>query len=223
MKKYINTPEFTNLDDIVPIFPLAGTIIFPNSELPLHIFEERYREMIRDSLKKSKLIGIIQPKDDPNNQNPELYQVGCVGRIISFRETEDGRYYISLNGICRFRLIKELEVSSKYRQLEVDYTLYSKDFDGFDENIRFFERNKLFPQLKKYFELYKFKVDISLLDNISDYAITHSLSMSCPFQPNEKQVLLESKNIEDRAKIICSLIDMAISNPSNGAINRTLQ
>tara|TARA_B100000686_G_scaffold349766_1_gene443925 strand:- start:475 stop:1146 length:672 start_codon:yes stop_codon:yes gene_type:complete len=223
MNKYINTPNFSNLDCVIPIFPLAGTIILPKTELPLHIFEEKYREMVEDSLKKSKLIGIIQPKERSDNQKPALYNIGCAGRIVSFRETEDGRYYINLNGICRFISIRELDVSSKYRQLEVDYTLYSKDLYDFDDSIKLFERKKLFPQLKKYFELHNFKVDLNLLDNISDYSITDSLSMSCPFQASEKQVLIESKNIEERAKVITSLINMAINNTTNSEINKTLQ
>tara|TARA_Y100000590_G_C15730663_1_gene1016902 strand:- start:2213 stop:2884 length:672 start_codon:yes stop_codon:yes gene_type:complete len=223
MNKYINTPKFSNLDSTLPVFPLAGTIILPKTELPLHIFEEKYREMVEDSLKKSKLIGIIQPKETFNNLKPDLYKIGCAGRIISFRETEDGRYYISLNGICRFISIKELDVPSKYRQLEVDYSLYTKDLDDFDDNITLFERKKLFPQLKKYFELHNFKVDLNLLENISDHAITDSLSMSCPFQATEKQALIESKSIEERAKAITSLIDMAINNTTNRETNNTLQ
>ena len=138
-----------DLPKIIPIFPLSNFIIFPKTTVPLNIFEPRYIDMINDSMKSNKLIGMIQPKTTVNDKNiPDLHNVGCLGKITSFRETEDGRYLIELKGILRFNKIKELNTKNKYRSLEINYEDFYHDLDNEKKELKFSDLELIFKDLK---------------------------------------------------------------------------
>ena len=139
-----------HLPKTIPVFPLSNFIIFPRTTVPLNIFEQRYIEMINDSMKKNKLIGIVQPKKQ--NTPPELYKTGCLGKIVSFRETSDGRYLIELKGVIRFETLKEIKSENKYREYEVDFTKYIDDLNNEKEDIKFSDLELIFKDLKTLFE-----------------------------------------------------------------------
>lgn len=224
MNYFINTPSAEALPSILPIFPLNGTLILPGTELPLHIFEERYREMFQDSLRSSTLIGIVQPRSSSElNSSPKLYDVGCIGRIIGFRETEEGRYFVTLHGVCRFELIEEVDSISNYRQFKINCNKFIEDLKHIDETVKLLDRNNLFPNLKKFLSKHNINIDLKSLDSVSDSVIVQSLSMTCPFEPNEKQVILEAENIQIRADIIYSLIEMASKGQSTSIENSVIQ
>ena len=208
MKSFSNTPSFNELPKIIPVFPLNGSIILPGADLPLHIFEERYRQMVSSSLKSNRIIGMIQPSE---SGNIDLYKIGCIGRIVSFKETNDGRYFLTLNGICRFEFVKEINNEQAFRSAEVSYESFHIDYTENQENTKIFDREKVFPLLKKYFSKSQIDIDMETLETFSDDTIIQSLSMSCPFEPSEKQLLLEAKNIENRGELFLSLVEIAIS------------
>ncbi|PPR79491.1 MAG: Lon protease 2 [Alphaproteobacteria bacterium MarineAlpha2_Bin1] len=209
MHNFTNTPSLKNLPRVIPIFPLQGTILLPGTDLPLHVFEERYKNMFSESLKGERIIGMIQPLDTSSGK--ELYKIGCVGRITAFKETVDGRYYFTLNGICRFELINEFKSSKDFRLIEANYENFNYDYDIKDMSDHIIERGKLIPLLKKYFTKYQIDIDIENLESFSDDAIIQSLSMSCPFEPREKQLLLEAKNITERANLFYSLVEISVN------------
>ena len=145
--------KFSELPNQIPVFPLSNFIIFPKTTVPLNIFEPRYIDMINDAMKLNKMIGIIQPKNEKNeNDIPNLYDVGCLGKITSFRETEDGRYLIELRGLIRFKKINEIKNNKKYRTLEVDFYDYSSDLDEKKEELKFSDLELIFKDLKSLFQ-----------------------------------------------------------------------
>ena len=224
MTIFENSPKYEDLPKVIPIFPLNGVLILPGSELPLHIFEKRYIEMLKDSIKTSSMIGIVQPLESNNlDMKPDLYKVGCAGRIIGYRETEDGRYFITLHGICRFKLSKENISNTPYRQYTVDYSKYKNDFSEIDLKQNLFDRKILFPNLKLYLSRHDIKIDFAALDSVADSIIIQSLAMTCPFEPNEKQFILEATSIEERAKIVSSLIEISIKSQSHSNENNQIQ
>ena len=143
-----------NLPHKIPVFPLSNFIIFPKTTVPLNIFEPRYIDMINDSMKKDKLIGMIQPKKlkKLNNEIPDLHEIGCLGKITSFEETEDNRYFINLKGMIRFRIIEEINNGKKYREYKVDYKNFYDDLDTMEEKIKFSDLELIFKNLKSLFE-----------------------------------------------------------------------
>ena len=146
-----------NLPKKIPVFPLSGVIYFPKTKLPLNIFEQRYLDMVNDSMKSDKLIGMIQPKNSKDeNGVPELHNVGCLGKITSFKETEDGRYLIELKGKIRFQIINEINTDKKYRSVEVDYKGFSNDLSDEKEKLNFSDLELIFKDLKSLFFLEDF-------------------------------------------------------------------
>ena len=181
----------------ISIFPLSNFIIFPNTSVPLNIFEPRYIQMIDDSMKNERIIGMIQPKKQKEN-NLDLFSVGCAGKITSFNETEDGRYLIVLNGITRFKINKEIVTNKLYRICNVDYKIFSNDLNQKKENIQFSNLEMIFKDLRNFFEKKGYIINWSELKNKDlDYTV-NTLSMASPFSLEEKQTLLESTNINDR-------------------------
>ncbi len=190
--------ETEKLPSIVPVFPLSNFIIFPNTTVPLNIFEPRYIEMIDDSMKSHRIIGMIQPKKTGKLKKPDLYEVGCVGKITSFNETDDGRYLIIINGVSRFNIEEEIETGKLYRSCKVSYQNYVKDQDNKVEQIEISELDKIFNGLKSLFEKKGFMVDWSNLKK-QDFSNTlNTLSMASPFSLEEKQILLETKDLSTR-------------------------
>jgi len=196
-----------NLPTKLPIFPLSNFIIFPKTTVPLNIFEPRYIDMINDSMKSDKLIGMIQPKNSLNeDNNPELHEVGCVGKITSFSETEDGRFLIELKGLTRFKNIKEIKVEKKYRILEVSYENFYQDLINEKEEIKFSDLELIFKDLKSLFEKRGFIINWKALEKQSLDETINALAMASPFTLGEKQILLEAENLNLRKNKIAEIL-----------------
>ena len=211
----------SELPKIIPVFPLSNFIIFPNTTVPLNIFEPRYIDMINDSMKSNKLIGMIQPKNSNNEISPpELHSVGCLGKITSFRETEDGRYLIELKGLIRFKTIKEVKLKKKYREYEVDFKDFNQDLEYQREQIKFSDLELIFKDLKSLFDKRGFIINWKALEKQSLSETINALAMASPFSLEEKQVLLEAKNLDDRKNRIAEILSTYANDVFN---NTTLQ
>ena len=196
-----------NLPKKLPVFPLSNFIIFPKTTVPLNIFEPRYIDMINDSMQSNKLIGMIQPKNSMDkNNNPELYEVGCAGKITSFNETNDGRFLIELKGITRFKNIKEIKTKKKYRILEVSYESFYQDLTDEKDEIRFSDLELIFKDLKSLFEKRGFIINWKALEKQSLDETINALAMASPFTLEEKQILLEAKNLDLRKNKIAEIL-----------------
>jgi len=191
----------------IPIFPLSNFIIFPRTTVPLNIFEPRYIDMINTSMKSNKMIGMIQPKASTNNQTiPDLYQVGCLGKITNFRKTDDGRFLIEVKGIIRFQTIKEISNENKYRILEVDFKNFYHDLTDKEEGIKFSDLELIFKDLKLLFEKRGFIINWKALEKQSLGETINALAMASPFSIEEKQVLLEAENLDIRKNKISQIL-----------------
>ena len=196
-----------NLPTKISVFPLSNFIIFPKTTVPLNIFEPRYIDMINDSMKLDKLIGIIQPKTTFNSENnPELFNVGCVGKIISFQETKDGRYLIELKGISRFKNVTEIKTEKKYRILEVNYDEFSADLINEKAELKFSDLELIFKDLKSLFEKKGFIINWKALEKQNLDETINALSMASPFTLEEKQILLEAKSLDLRKNKIAEIL-----------------
>ncbi len=192
---------------IIPIFPLSNFIIFPNTTVPLNIFEPRYIDMVNDSMRSDKLIGMIQPKNSKDqNDIPKLHDVGCLGKITSFRETEDSRYLIELKGKIRFQIINEINTDKKYRCVEVDYNDYSNDLSDEEERLNFSDLELIFKDLKSLFEKRGFIINWKALEKQSLNETINALAMASPFSLEEKQILLEAKSLDIRKNKIAEIL-----------------
>jgi Lon protease-like protein len=205
----------------IPIFPLSNFIIFPKTTVPLNIFEPRYIEMINESMKSNKLIGMIQPKNSINNQSqPNLYDIGCLGKITSFKETEDGRYIIELKGLIRFEIIEEIKSDKKYREFEVNFQNFYQDLNVKKEELKFSDLELIFKDLKSLFERRGFVINWKELEKQSLDETINALAMASPFSLEEKQVLLEAKNLDIRKNKIAEILSTYTHDVFN---NTTLQ
>jgi hypothetical protein len=213
---------FAELPGRIPVFPLAGVLLLPRGRLPLNIFEPRYLEMTRDAMAGHKLIGMIQPEDplDPAH-DPAIYAIGCAGRITRFEETGDGRYIIVLTGLARFRIARELERATGYRQVEADWRAFADDLAPPDEAG--VDRARLLPPLKAYLRAAGIEIEAQVVDNAPSAVLVDQLAMICPFQPGEKQALLEAPDLPERARVMTALIEMALlgseAAPAPGRVN----
>ena len=196
-----------DLPNKIPVFPLSNFIIFPKTTVPLNIFEPRYLDMINDSMKSNKLIGMIQPKTTNIKQiKPELHEVGCLGKITSFRETEDGRFLIEIKGFIRFRKITELDTKNKYRILKVNFEDFYQDLENKKENLKFSDLELIFRDLKSLFEKRGFIINWKALEKQSLDETINALAMASPFSLEEKQVLLEAQNLDSRKEKISQIL-----------------
>ena len=197
-----------NFPKTIPVFPLSNFIIFPKTTVPLNIFEERYLNMVDDAMKSNKFIGMIQPvkSRNENNDQPDLYKIGCLGKITSFRETNDGRYLIELKGIIRFQTIEEIKTKKKYREFEVDLNKFSKDLDDNYQEIKFMDLELIFKDLKSLFDKKGFIINWKALEKQSLEETINALSMASPFSLEEKQVLLEAENLNIRKQRIAEIL-----------------
>ena len=186
------------LPKTIPVFPLSNFIMFPGTTVPLNIFEPRYLQMVNDSMKKHRMIGMIQPKKTGMLKKPDLYEVGCIGKITSFNETDDGRYLVILNGVSRFNIDREIETNKLYRICRVNYEKYNQDLDNKIEKFPLKDLDKIFKDLKNLFEKKGFLVDWSNLKKESFSNTLNTLSMASPFSLEEKQILLETKDLNTR-------------------------
>jgi uncharacterized protein len=189
-----------------PIFPLPGAILLPGGNLPLNIFEQRYLQMTRDAMRTHRVIGMMQPCDDAPGERPEVYQVGCAGRITSFAETEDGRYLITLTGLCRYDLLEELAVTTPYRQVVASFDRWKGDLEQPSPSDRV--RPTLTTALRAYFDVKDISADWAQIEAAPLAGLITSLAMICPFEPCEKQALLEADSAEERAEVLIVLLQM---------------
>ena len=194
-----------DLPKIIPVFPLSNFIIFPNTTVPLNIFEPRYVEMINDCMKKNKIIGLIQPKKKKNNSIPDLHEVGCLGKIINLEDI-DGRYLVDLNGLCRFNIVKEVKNDKPYRECEVNFDSFQADLKLPKEELKFSDLELIFKDLKSLFEKRGYVINWKSLEKQDLNETINALAMASPFSLEEKQILLESQNLEIRKNKIAEIL-----------------
>ena len=210
--------KIENLPNKISIFPLSNFIIFPNTSVPLNIFEPRYIKMIDDSMKTNRIIGMIQPKN--KNEIPGLYSVGCAGRITSFNETDDGRYLIIIKGVSRFKILKEINNNKLYRECEVSFNEFGKDMiENFNE-IKFSDLELIFKNLKSFFKKKRYIINWKDLEKQSLDQTINTLAMASPFSLEEKQILLETSNINNRKIELEKILNNYINDEFN---NKTIQ
>ena len=192
----------------IPVFPLSNFIIFPKTTVPLNIFEPRYIDMIKDSMGSNKLIGMIQPKKSIKLEvsNPELHEIGCLGKIINFNETGDGRFLIELKGMIRFQVLKEIKSDKKYRECEIKYEKYYDDLEEKKEELKFSDLELIFKDLKSLFEKRGFIINWKALEKQSLDETINALAMASPFTLEEKQILLEAKDLGIRKSKISEIL-----------------
>jgi len=195
------------LPEALPVFPLSGALLLPRGVLPLNIFEPRYLAMFRDAIKGSKAIGIVQPRDPDTDPSP-LYAVGCAGRISDYRETGDGRIIVALTGVTRFNIVRELDVTTRYRQVVADYARFERDLDA-PRAVAAAARAELEAKLRSYLDERGLSADWDAVASADDEALVTTLSAVCPFEPVEKQALLEASDLPARAATLTALMTFA--------------
>jgi Lon protease-like protein len=201
-------PAYEDLPGEFAVFPLTGALLLPQGRLPLNIFEPRYLAMTLDALAEGRMFGMIQPNpaERPGPNGPALYRVGCLGRLSAFSETDDGRLLITLTGIVRFRVAAELALRRGYRRVRADYTGFAEDLDL--EARPAFDRERLERALRAYFRARAIDANWQAVKETPDAALVTTLCMICPFEPREKQALLEAPTLDARADMLLALIEM---------------
>ncbi|MCX7558008.1 LON peptidase substrate-binding domain-containing protein [Sulfitobacter sp. F26204] len=199
-----------DLPETIAIFPLGGALLLPRSRLPLHIFEPRYLQMVEDALKTDgRLIGMVQPNAVPGREGPGLQTIGCAGRITQFSETEDGRYMITLGGVCRFRVVQEVEGFTPYRRCTVNWDGFDRDLGEGEEDFGF-HRKSFLDLLSRYFDTRGLSADWDTLKEADDELLINSLSMMLELEAEDKQALLEAPSLETRRETLVTLIEFAL-------------
>jgi Lon protease-like protein len=195
-----------DLPKTIPVFPISNFIIFPHTTVPLNIFEPRYIEMINDSMKTNKMIGLIQPKNNGDSSIPALHKIGCLGKITNFKNTSDGRFMIDLNGITRFEITKEIKNTKPYRICETSYDSFELDLTPEKKKLEFSDLESIFKDLKLLFEKKGYIINWKSLEKQDLNETINALAMASPFSLEEKQILLESKNLEVRKDKISEIL-----------------
>ncbi|SEW45735.1 hypothetical protein SAMN04488515_3377 [Cognatiyoonia koreensis] len=199
----------SELPDTIPVFPLPGALLLPRARLPLHLFEPRYLAMCDDMLKTStRLVGMVQPYDAPDKDG-KLHTIGCAGKLTAFSETEDGRYMVTLSGISRFRIVEEVEGFTPYRRCKVDWSGFDRDL-GPAEKDDTFNRDEFMQTLGRFFDDQGLRTDWESLGDAEDELLINSLSMLCPFEPEDRQALLEAPSLTTRRETLVTLIEFAL-------------
>jgi uncharacterized protein len=221
MNEDVQFHDFGILPEILPIFPLSGALLLPRGQLPLNIFEPRYLNMTTDSFGQGRFIGMVQPivpDDDPLSDTVDLYEIGCVGRIVAFNETEDGRFQITLNGVSRFHIVEELEPLNGYRRVRAGYEAFQGDLED-DQGMA--DRSRLVKAMQTYFDVKNIEADWDSIIETPDDTLVTSLAMLCPFAPREKQAMLECAGVTDRSELLVALMEMSILDAGeNGTVSR---
>ena len=212
--------KINDLPDIIPVFPLSNFIFFPKTSAPLNIFEPRYVQMIDQSIRSNRMIGMIQPRGFSNPKKKELFKVGCLGKISSFNETDDGRYVVVLNGISRFNIVEEVNNKKLFREFKINYQGFEDDLKNEEVDINFSDLNLVFNNLKNIFEKQGYIINWNELEKQSLDQTLNTLSMASPFSKEEKQMLLEAKDLEFRKKKLEQIIKLY---SSDNFSNKTLQ
>ncbi|MBL8665895.1 MAG: LON peptidase substrate-binding domain-containing protein [Rhodospirillales bacterium] len=199
------------LPQTLAVFPLEGVLLLPHGQMPLHIFEPRYRNMIEEALGNGRMLGMVQPRTSqpqPVPDEAEIFETGCAGRIVSFTETDDGRFLITLKGVCRFRVSQELPLFRGFRRVIPDYATFRADLEpASEEGI---DRPRLLTAARAFLMLKDISCDWQAAEQASSQALVTSLAMSCPFEPEEKQALLESHTLARRSELLISLFEIAM-------------
>lgn len=213
--------SYHNIDDLprsLAIFPLTGVLLLPRGQLPLNVFEPRYLALVDATLSGSRLIGMIQPSEQEDKTlTPRLSAIGCAGRLTGYRETDDGRYLITLTGICRFRVKEELRVDTPYRQITADYAPFAGDLaEGHDGA---FPRERLLTALNEYLARRDLKADWRSVMNAPAETLVNALAMLCPFEPTEKQALLEAPGWQERVSTLLALLEMSGASSGSNTVN----
>jgi uncharacterized protein len=204
-RRYLRTSD---LPAVIPVFPLSGVLLLPKTRLPLNIFEPRYLAMVDAAMDGYRLIGIIQPHNaDDKNSKPALMNVGCVGRIVEYAETDDNRYLITLAGIARFRVSGERDVETPYREVAADYSPFVSDLDSEEDGP--VQRDRLLAALKPYLSDHAMKTDWDSIEEAPPGGLVNALAMICPFDPKEKQALLEAHTVKERGEALIALLEIA--------------
>jgi len=210
-------PTSEALPSTLAIFPLPGVLLLPDGKLPLNIFEPRYLAMVQDCLTNSRMLGMIQPSQEaPAGMEPAVFETGCMGRISSFDETEDGRLLITLTGVCRFHVRRELDLVSGYRRVLPDWSPFLSDLDEPSEIG--IDRPRLIGALKAFSRLNNLEFNWKAIERIADYDLSVALCMACPLEPAEKQALLESPTPETRTETLIALMEMAVAGRQAGGL-----
>ena len=203
----------SDLPQVIPVFPLSGVILLARGQLPLNVFEPRYLNMVDDAMAGDRLIGLVQPMGG-TRALPGLSPVGCAGRITSFAETSDGRYLITLTGVCRFRVTSELQVKTPYRQVRADFAPFEADLRAPDPAADF-DRDHFLDALRPYLEHRGLNVDWDTAEAAPQEALINSLAMALPFEPPEKQALLEAPSLENRDEALTALLRIDAADPGD--------
>jgi len=211
--------NFKDLPAELPLFPLNGVLLLPRGRLPLNVFEPRYLNMVEHALGQRRLIGIVQPSVDGRAglsapDGTALYRTGCAGRITSFQETRDGQIQLTLRGVCRFDIVDELALLDGFRRANADFAPYKTDLSSDDATA--IDRQRLLSDLHAYFEMENIEADWETIKQTPDERLVTTLAMVCPFEPQEKQALLESPDLAHRCKLIIGLIESALRRDDNG-------
>jgi len=202
-------PPFEKLPATLPVFPLPGVLLLPRGKLPLNIFEPRYLAMTEDALAGNRMIGMIQPSDPAcRGPEPPVYPIGCAGRITTFSETEDGRFLITLTGTCRFEVTRELPTTRGYRRIIPCWDRFAVDLA--EPAASDLDRPRLIEGLRSYFRLQGISANWEAIEATADEKLVTSLAMICPFDPPEKQALLEALTLAERGRLLIALIEMAV-------------
>ena len=197
-----------NFPEKIPIFPLSGVVFFPNTTLPLNIFESRYIQLVNDCMKSHKLFGMVLPKLKKERQT-EVYNVGCLGKIVSFSETNDKRFIISLSGIIRFKIEKELENNKLYREFMVDYSYFLNDLEINKEDEKY-KNDEIIKMIKFFLSKKNYLVEIDELKKLNFNQLINNICMVSPFSNEEKQKLIETVKIEDKVKLLRQIIKFSL-------------
>ena len=208
-----------NLPNKISIFPLSQAIFFPGTILPLNIFEDRYIQLINDCMKENRMFGMVQPKTKFGNM-PEVYDTGCLGKVVSFNETNDRRFIISLSGIIRFRIKREFKKEKLYRIFEVDYSEFLTDLEEKNDQKINYDKKNLLNKLKIFFQKMNYPIDYNEYAKLDLDNLVNTVAMISPFSVEEKQKLIETIKVEDKAKILDEIISFGILNFQD---NKTLQ
>lgn len=206
-----------DLPQIIPIFPLDGAILLPGGELPLQVFEPRYLNMVDDAMAGDRVIGMIQTRAGGERSRPNLTSVGCAGRITSFAETSDGRYLITLTGVCRFAVGEEISARTPYRQVRVDFAAFEPDLSPEDQDAPEMDRERFAKALKRYLNRRELDVDDETALSAPIEPLVTSLTMGLPFEPSEKQALLEAESLAARIRTLTALLEIDALEDDDGA------
>lgn len=211
--------EPSDLPKTIPLFPLAGALLLPRTDLPLNIFEPRYLLMIEEAMKAERIIGIIQPQGSSDSSKAALEAVGCAGRITSYSETDDGRLLVTITGVCRFTIVEELDAATPFRQASVDYRPYAVDFVS-ETGARSVNREQLIKAFRQYLEANDMSADWNEVEAVSTEVLVNTLSLLAPYPARDKQALLEAPDLKSRADVLVALTELALAKTSTGTSRR---